>query len=332
MSTGLIRAVFTGGGLPGFGGEEGEAGEAGAPEAEESSELEEMRKRTSFGEEKTAEEFLSFEGDFDGECSDESTKINLNAFAGLSTQAPAGGVSPLEQYKQFLFRFLSRPQYEDLFKAADVRVSDVVTNIADWIDTNTEINPMGGGGGGVELAAYDRAELSYVPRNGKLITLLEAYLINGVTDDWFAPLMDQFTIYGDGKINVCTASQEVVEGLIRRYVDDNPGLPPLRLEDPEEMGRLLQAVLDACSSGATGNQLITELNNAINGAIGALSPGGTQPTAATTAFGSYVSTDRRFYGLNLAGQVDDTTVRIRAVVDVKESDPKRWKLLYWRVY
>jgi len=106
----------------------------------------------------------------------------------------------------------------------------------------------------------------------------------------------------------------------------------LRLEDPEEMGRLLQAVLDACSSGATGNQLITELNNAINGAIGALSPGGTQPTAATTAFGSYVSTDRRFYGLNLAGQVDDTTVRIRAVVDVKESDPKRWKLLYWRVY
>ena len=340
ISTGLIRAVFTGGGLPGMGGEEG--GETAGEEAEGGgeegggAELEEMRKRTSFGQESTAEEFLSFDGDFDGECSDEGTKIDLNSFAGLSAQAADGAVSPFDQYKQFLFRFLSRPQYENLFKTAEVRVADVVTNIGDWIDTNTEINPMGGGGGGVERAAYDRAGLPYQPRGGKLITLMEAYLIDGVVDDWFTPLMDQFTIYGDGKINVCTAGQDVVESLIRRYVDDTPSLPPLRLEDPEEMGRLLQAIYDTCATGATGDQLKSQLNAAINEAIGALSPGAEQPTQpaqqGSAGFASYVSTERRFFGLNLAGQVDDTTVRIQAVMDMKESDPKRWKLLYWRVH
>ncbi len=345
MSTGLIRAVFSGGGLPGMEGEaqgEGEVEAAEAPpEGGEGQSLEEMRKGASFGQEKTAEEFLSFEGDFDGECSDESTKIDLNAFAGLSTQAAEGSVSPFDQYKQFLFRFLSRPQYEDLFKAADVRVLDVVTNIGDWIDSNAEINPSGGGGGGAERSLYDRAELPYQPRNGKLLTLMEAYLIDGVVDDWFGPLMDQFTVYGDGKINVCTASIDVVESLIRRYVESTPSLPPLRLEDPQEMGRLVQAIIDTCATGATGDQLKSQINAALNAAIGAVSsgspaqptePGQTPASPANTGFAAYVSTETRFFGLSLAGQSGETTVRIKAVMDLKEKDPKKWKLLYWRVY
>lgn len=352
MSTGLIRAVFTGGGLEGLmgggGGEEGGAageGEEAAPEP--SPEIEEKRKDVSLGQEQAAEEFLSFEGDFEGECFDETTKINLNAFAELPTTAPEGQASPFDQYRQFLFRFLSRPQYEDLFKAADVRVADVVTNIGDWIDTNADINPMVGGGGS-ERAAYDRMDVSYAIRNGKLLTLLEAYLIDGVVDEWFAPLMDQFTIYGDGKIDVCTTTPDIVEGLIRRYVDATPSLPPLRLEDPEEMGRLVGAVTEACGSGATGDQLKGQISQALDAAIGAVSAG--TPAATTTpttagqqgpgqqaqqaggGFGDYITTDRRFFSLTLTGQVADTTVRLKTVVDIKENDPKKWKYLYWRIY
>lgn len=338
MSTGLIRSVFSGGGLPGMPGAAGEGGEEAAPAEEVPEEIAAQQRMASIGDEKAAGDFLAFEGDFDGQCSDESTKIDLNGFAGLATTATSeGAVSPFEQYKQFLFRFLSRAQFEDLFLAADVRIPDVANNIGDWVDTNTEINDIGGRSGGAERSLYDRAELPYQPRNGKLLTLMEAYLIEGVVDDWFGPLMDQFTVYGDGKINVCTASQEIVESLIRRYVDATPSLPPLRLEDPEEMGRLLQAIYDACASGSTGAALKSQIAAALDAAIGAVSSGETAPeqvpaAAGEQGFASYISTEKRFYGLTLMGQVNDTVVGIRAIMDVKEQDPKKWKLLYWRVY
>jgi type II secretory pathway component PulK len=328
LSTGLIRAVFTGGGLEGLLGAEGEEG---------GEEIEDLRRDVTISEERGAEEFLKFEGDFDGECIDENTKINLNGFWGLrSTPGAEGEMSQVDQYKQFLFRFMSRPEFELLFEKADVRVTDAITNIGDWVDTNAEINEFGGRGGGFEKSLYDRAEAQYQIRNGKLMTLMEAFLIDGVADDWFAPMMDYFTIYGDAKINVCTTRPDVVESLIRRYVDTTPGLPPLRLEDPEEMARLTTAVAEACASGAVGGQLAQAVDQALNTAIGTISEewAEIQPAAAGAeqGFGAFVSTDPRFFTLKVAGQTLDNTVRIKAVVDVKEADPKRWDLLYWRVY
>lgn len=356
MSTALIRAVFLGGEVPGLskqaneedeetrGKEGGNEGPVGGTE----SEIEDFQKKTSVAQESIAEEFLSFEGDFDAECADESTKINLNGFSGLSVMAGAeGSASPFDQYKQFLFKFLSNPQYELLFKEADVKVADVVNNIGDWIDLNTEVNDASGRIGGLERAIYDKQNLKYPVRNGKLITLLEAYLIDGVVDDWFAPLMDNFTVYGDDRVNVCTSTEDVVENLIRRYVDSTPGLPPLRLEDPAEMTRLVNAVVTACSSGGFGDQLKQQISTALNDAIGALAAGQestqtTPPPAAgqtsqpgaqsNTGFAALISTESRFFSLKLTGQVKDNIVRIKTIVDVKEQDPKKWKFMYWRTY
>lgn len=328
LSTGLIRAVFTGGGLEGLMGAEGE---------EEGEEMEELRRDVTLGEAKGAEEFLEFEGDFDGECIDENTKINLNGFWGLRhSPEPEGGMSQVDQYKQFLFRFMARPEFELLFEKADVRVTDAITNIGDWVDTNAEINEFGGRSGGFERSLYDKAEVQYQIRNGKMMTLMEAYLIEGVADDWFALMMDYFTVYGDAKISVCTASPDVVESLIRRYVDTTPNLPPLRLEDPDEMIRLTGAVAEACASGVIGDQLAQGIAQALNTAIGSISEewSETQPSGAGAeqGFAALVSTLPRFFTLKLAGQTLDNTVRIKAVVDVKEANPKKWKLLYWRVY
>ncbi len=333
LSTGLIRTVFQGGGIEALMGEEGGEEVPEAAEAEE--EIEELQKGVSISQEKGAADFLQFEGDFDGECIDESTKIDLNGFYGLS-QVPGaeGAQSPFDQYKQFIFRFLSQPRFRLLFEKADVRVPDVTNNIGDWVDDNGEINDFEGRTGGAEESLYQRDEAPYTVRNGKLITLLETYLIDGVVDTWFAPMMEYFTVYGDGKVNVCTASEEVLEGLIRRYVDSTPDLPPLRLEDPEEMGRLKGAVLEACAQGNSGDQLKTDINNALNVAIGTIA--GEQETiakeATTGGFGDYVSTESRYFTLKLAGQVADITVRIKAVLDVKEADPAKWRLVYWRVY
>lgn len=332
LSTGLIRAVFGGGGLEGLMG--GAEGEEGAEEVVE--EIEELRKGVSISQEQGASDFLQFAGDFDGECIDEGTKIDLNGFSGLSqTPGAEGTPSAFDQYKQFLFRFMSQPKFRLLFEEADVRLTDVVNNIGDWIDDNREINDFEGRTGGAEVTLYQKDEAPYDVRNNKLITLLETYLIDGVVDVWFQPMMEYFTIYGDGKVNVCTTSEEVLQSLISRYIDDTPDLPPLRLEDPEEMGRLTGAVMEACATGATGDKLKTEINNALATAIGSIAGEEQAAPAAggtTTGFGNYVSTDTRFYTLKLAGQVNDITVRIKAVVDVKEADPLKWKLLYWRVY
>ncbi|MFA5812382.1 MAG: hypothetical protein WC956_08655, partial [bacterium] len=287
--------------------------------------------------------------DFDGECIDEGTKINFNGFAGLSqTPGAENAPSAFDQYKQFLFRFMSETKFKPLFEGTNLRVTDIVTNIGDWVDGNNEVNEFEGKTGGAEVSLYQRAQAPYEVKNGKLTTLLEVYLIDGVRDEWFEPLMDYFTVYGDATVNVCSASQEVLEGLIRRYVDATPNLPPLRLEDPEEMGRLTKAVTDTCAGGATGDQLKQQVAQALNAAIGTVAgtegaaatppAAGTQPPgtaaagAAGSGFAAYISTEPRFFTLKLAGQVGETTVRIKAALDVKDADPKKWKLLYWKVY
>ncbi len=205
LSTGLIRAVFTGGGLEGLmGGAGGEEGDTeGGEESQIEDKIESLQRGASVSAEKMASEFLEFEGDFDGECIDEGTKINLNGFAGLSkTSAGDGKPSPFDEYKQYLYKFLSDKKYEALFEDSEVQISQIVDNIGDWIDTDGEINEMSGRSGGAERSIYDRLGVPYQARNSKLITLLEAYLIDGVTDLWFPELQENFTIYGDGKITM----------------------------------------------------------------------------------------------------------------------------------
>jgi general secretion pathway protein K len=366
LSTALIRSVFTGGMAGLFpqgevqnpkeeGGDEAAAEEAAAAGGEElKDKIEDLKKDVSVSQEKNAEEFLKFDGDFDGECEDESTKIDLNSFADLSkTQASTDQLSPFDQYKQFLLNLLAKSQYELLFEASDVKPSDVVDNIADWEDPDVEANRLKGGTVGAERTQYDRMHVPYAVRNRKLLTLLEAYLIDGVVDTWFSELEHLFTVYGDGKINVCTASPDVVESLITRYVTSTPNLPPVRLNDREEMDKLVKSVADGCAMGGEGDELNQNIQKSLNQALGVEeegqgegAEGGEQPGrgrrgerqgqerrgAAPTGFAAYIGQGGTFYTLKLTGQYMDSMVRIRTVVDVRNNDPKKWRLLYWRVY
>ena len=355
LSTSLIRTVFLEGKMPGMegaedeaaGGEKAAADEEGKAKAEDK--LDQARKSTSLSQEQGAQDFLQFEGDFDGECIDEGTKINLNRSpASPRPRARRVRRAPWIEYKQFLFRFLSQPKYKEIFEEQNLRITDVVNNIGDWVDANNEINDFGGRTGGAEITQYQRENLPYQVRSGKLVTLLETYLIAGVTDEWFEPMIDSFTVYGDGTVNVCTASPEVVESAVRRYVDATPNLPPLRLEEPEEMDRLTTAVTDACAGGGQGDQLKQQIAQALAGdrqrGGGDAAAPGHAGDAGDDAGGSGGGHRRRcwicrlpehgepIFQLKLAGQSGDTTVRIKAVLDVKETDPKKWKLLYWKVY
>ena len=326
ISTTLIRAIFMG----------GEGADSLPPE---------LKKMVSMSQESDAKEFLEFEGDFDGECIDESTKINLNYFYGLdpAKKMPDGGRNQYDTFKADLMSYFGADAYKQLFEEADVKVQDMVRNIGDWTDTNEVINELGGVEAGPEITVYDRIGKNYLIKNGKLTTLEEVYLIDGVVDEWFAPIAENFTVYGEGgAVNVCNADETVVRMVIRRYVEGNPALPPIKLNEEETMQMLVGAVMEGCSAGGMGNQLKQQIAQSLDAAIGAAAggaapEGGTAPAAGTaaggaTGFASLVTTESRFYTLILTGTVGDTSVRVKAVLDIKEADPKKWKLLYWRIY
>jgi general secretion pathway protein K len=326
LSTMLIRAIFMGEGAEGL-----------PPE---------FKKMVTMGEQSEAAEFLNFEGDFDGSCTDEASKINLNYFSGLNPlqKPPEGGHNAYDTFKITLMNFLGVDEFKDAFERADVKVPDVVRNIGDWIDTNEVINELDGVESGAEMSLYDRLGKGYPVKNGKMTTLDEAYLVDGVVDEWFAPLQESFTVYGDGGlVNVCLADDVVVQMTIRRYIDSTPTLPPVKADDPETMAALIASVREGCSMGGMGDQLKQQIAQSLDAAIGAAA-GGTVPEGGTaaaggtaggrtaTGFASYLTTEPRYFGLILTGAVGDTTVRIKTVIDVKEADPKKWKILYWRIY
>ncbi|MFH1875119.1 MAG: hypothetical protein ABH859_08085 [Pseudomonadota bacterium] len=315
LSTGLIRAVFMGG-----------EGNDVLPD--------ELKGMVSMAAQTEAQEFLDFEGDFDAVCVDESVKINLNGFYGLDpAQKVAEGYNAYDKLKIDLAKFLARKQYAHLFEDAGIKTGDVVRNIADWIDSNEMINEIGGAEAGPEMMLYERQQTNYPIKNSKFSTLDEAFLVAGVVDEWFAPIKKFFTIYGDGAVNVCNAEEIVVHEVIRRYVEDNPDLPPIKLDDPETMEKLVTAVYDGCAMGGIGDQQKQQIASSLNAALGALGETEqSEQTAGTSGFANLISTEPRFFSLTLTGVVGDVSVVIDAVLDVKDANPKRWNLLYWRMY
>lgn len=288
-------------------------------------------------------EFLQFEGDFDAECIDESAKVDLNFF---STQDPSREAA--DDYKKFIITLLSQPEYQELLKQADVRLSEVVRNIADWIDVNENVNEFGGSEGGSEDSPYSGGPSGQMTtKNGKLSTPEEIYRIAGIEESWWNPLSDLFTIYGSvspaGKpqINVCRAPSEVVKALVLRYTETRTDLPPLKGEDTEILSELVKTVKGGCAGAIPDKNKIAadldakllELLKARPAAATPATPGGGFG-GASSPFADWISTQSRFYRLKLSGQVYDTVVNIAAVIDLGNppgADTTKWKTVYWKV-
>lgn len=290
------------------------------------------------------EEFLQFEGDFDAECKDESSKIDLNFFYSQdpARPVPEGQDNAYDSYKKFIVNFLSQPQFQELFREKEIRIPEVVRNIADWIDPNDGINEIGRGEGGSE-EGIGRV------KNGKLSTQGDIFRVEGIEDSWWAPVSDYFTIYGmadergNPQINVCRAPDEVVQALILRYLESRKDLPPL----PPENAAIIQQLVGTVQEGCTGakpdkakmaQDLDAKLLELLKAQAQTAPPPETQGTAGyaaqTSPFADWIATQSRFYRLKLTGQVKDTLVKINAVIDLGTQggqDPRQWKLVYWKV-
>jgi len=313
LSTGLIRSMFMGQ-IPDS--EEGAEGveEEGSPAA-----------FVSGMQVEAAEEFLNFEGDFEGTCADESAKFNLNMFSGKDpAQEVMSGYNSYDKSKQMLEALLSRPEYKKLFpEDSSDKLREISRNIADWIDTNDRMNELGGSSTGSENSLYPTGVSAYSVKNGKFLSLEEVYLVADVLDEWFNPIKNNFTVYGGDKVNVCIAPDEMVSAVITQYITSDSAITGINVNDKDRMKQFVDIVKQGCA-GMKPN--VNDIANSLKSALGLADNAKT-----TTNFADLITTESRYYSLIGTGFVRDSVVKITAVLDTKESQPSRWKFVYWRV-
>ena len=178
-----------------------------------------------------------------------------------------------------------------LFERAEVEMG-ILNSIIDWIDPDDDPRPEG-----AEDYHYGSLDPPYSCKNGLLDTLSELLMIEGVTDEVYEKISQHLTVYSDGKININTASKEVLVCL-DNGIDDGMAevIIQFREEKPFDTTDELKGVLNDEELYSRISALITVQSNAF----------------------SVVS----------IGQVERVEKMIRTIID-REGDQISYR--YWRV-
>jgi len=298
-----------------------------------------------------ASDFLSFEGDFSVSCYVEDSKMNLNYFRQLNPEEPIPEeeeVNDYERHKRLLESLLAGSAYNEFFEDTPEKRRELVNNIADWVDTNNLVDEQPGFQGGYEDQYYQ--DRSYTVKNGKMSTPGELLLIEGMSDDIYNKLYSNVTIYGDDKINVCLADDEMVKAFVVRYSNTTAEIDPILPDNDELLAEILDAVRQAC---LTPLPKANEVANAIRGILG-LEPeaavketksksktktakkdedkeGDEEKKPVAKTLTEQIVTENRYYSFDLTGSAGDIILRVRAVLHVEDKDPEKWPLLFYKV-
>jgi type II secretory pathway component PulK len=155
--------------------------------------------------------FLDFDGDFRSEVQDEERRISIG-----SLSAPTmGDLLRLPQAQEVLAMLSTEENQKYLYDQNLVR-EELLGNLADWTDSDDQRLYQGGS----EDALYSRLPDPYHPKNAPFDTREEIRLVEGWNRDGMWQRVGRYlTIYGAGKVNVNTASDDVLTGLLIAYYD-----------------------------------------------------------------------------------------------------------------
>lgn len=104
---------------------------------------------------------------------------------------------------------LVKDRYRRLLVELDAANPDLlIDSLVDWLDADSDRQPYGEEGG-----AYRAANPPYRCRNGKLESIDELPLVQGYDAALVAKLRPHVTVYGGARVNVNTASREVLLAL-----------------------------------------------------------------------------------------------------------------------
>lgn len=97
----------------------------------------------------------------------------------------------------------------------DFRIDELLNNITDWIDEDTDsLN------GGDERSKYPDIQSDDIPPNRPFKTLRELQMVDGMTDEIFKTLLPNITVYGTKGINVNQASKNVLKSIHPTVTDE----------------------------------------------------------------------------------------------------------------
>lgn len=247
--------------------------------------------------------FLDFDGDFSAEISDEESKINVNALADRSAdQALQDNPTALQ-----LYGLMSGDENDQWFYERNLDRWDLIANLADWVDQDT----MGSGTrGGYEDNLYNNLDSPYLAKNAAFDTKEEIRLVSGWEDEVFDRFEDSLTVWGSGKKNLNTITDELLAGLLRAYVEQ-----PLNDSTVEQIVLAVrtQSYITPFTKGS-------ELVNFVKGLGYEVNP------AMATLFSSSSQT----FTIKSTGLVGDSAVTLTAVVDYGSKGGTSGKVLYWR--
>ncbi len=153
---------------------------------------------------------------------DENAKININKIV------KEGG-----EENEMIVNAVAR-----LLERAEIDMA-ILNSIIDWIDPNDNAKAEG-----AEDNYYESLDPPYPCKNGPLDTLSELHMIKGITDDVYGKISEHLTIYSDGKININTASKEVLVCLDDEIDEANAeGIIQYREEKPFDTVEELKEVV-----------------------------------------------------------------------------------------
>ena len=247
---------------------------------------------------------LDFEGDFKVDCTDESSKIDLNGFA---NNRWAG--LPLEQHPtaQMIYGLISPPEYDPIFEERlKMDRWELIGNIKDWVDIDDQ---RSGVFGGDENALYDRLTPRYRAKNAAFDSVEELRMVAGVTDEVWSTFGDAFSIHTKNfKINVNAANPAMLRALIRAYTD--PTLLTDQVLDNEVLPVLLVERAFLPGPFRSSSDFVGRLK-AKN--IAFISPD------AENQLKSQISTDSRVFRLTSTGYINESTRTVDAVIRVNSN-------------
>ena len=166
---------------------------------------------------RTLLELISGEKTFavgDGECSvtitEENSRLNVNLLKDKDGKLDRSRTEQLLR----LIDLLNREQTGH----SHIGYS-LVSSIIDWTDSDDEVTNLPfiqliqHENLGAESSYYNKLQVPYSCKNAPLDTTEELLLVKGITQEVFNRICDYVTVYGDGKININSASRQVIECL-----------------------------------------------------------------------------------------------------------------------
>jgi general secretion pathway protein K len=300
ISTGLMRMLFVAGGDADQLEEEDirEVATTGAVSDEIAEQSREELQTGHFSD----KHFLDFSGDFNASIVDEDSKVNLNGFAGRSS----AGVLQEELTATTLYGIMSGQELDQWFYDRDIDRWEIIGNAADWVDSD---NTRCGLRSGYEDDLYNRLEPSpYLAKNAAFDSKEEIRLVDGWEGEVYDKFEDRITVWGGGRINVNTASREVLFGLLKAFCSGTPS------------DSHADQILDMMQEQVMFSDFQSEQDF--------IDYVGTLGCEANEQMKNVISTSSTVFTITSMGVVGDTTVTITAVLDYGSGSGT---MKYWRV-